>query len=191
MKKRSAAPYLTLSLIIGGILIVSLLGIFFYKKQFPNSAAHPVSAVKHLVSPFDFGNQPVMMDYGEIKFANGTFQSSDATHSATISQSAISQSGDRAAAILIDNPSGSGSFYYLVSASKIDDVTYYSLPQLLGDRINIQSVTIENPEAHDNGEIIVSYLDRKKTDPMSAEPSVPKTAKFSFEESGNLIEVLH
>ena len=190
MKKRLPAPYLILSL-VGVVVLVSLVAGYLYKKQFPSSASHPVSAVKHLVSPFDFSNQLIMMDYGEVKFSNGSFKTPDGTHSATISQSAVNSAGNRAAAILTDQPGGSGTFYYIVGASTIEDVTYYSLPLLIGDRIKVQSVTMDNPAEHDDGVIIVTYLDRQPKDPMSTEPTVSKTAKFAFEKTGNLISVLH
>jgi hypothetical protein len=167
---------------------------------FPNSIIplsnnpSPVPSLSTKSDSFDFGNQKIMLSNQELAFVNGTYKSSDTAdsgHSATIDNQTLSPSKTRAAAILIDNPGGSGTFYYLIAGMQKDGMEIYSEPVSLGDRIKIVSVTVEDPEAHDNGEIVVVYLDRAEGAPMAEEPTQQVTKKYSFLENGNLIEVLH
>ncbi|WP_435790139.1 hypothetical protein [Clostridium sp.] len=78
-----------------------------------------------------------------------------------------------AALILIQNGGGSGSFYYIAANISTKEGKYIGTNTiLLGDRINPQSIKIQN------GNIVVNYLDRKENDPMSTKPSVSKTRTF-------------
>lgn len=142
--------------------------VFISKNEGPNT------------SNFDFSNQ---------KFSiNGRAIASDFSHMASVS---ISRSGLRGAVILRDQPGGSGTFYYLVGATKKDNQISYSQPMLLGDRLKISSMTVNDPEAHDNGEIVVEYIDRSANTPLGQKPSIKKTVKYAFQDDSNLIEVLH
>ncbi len=71
---------------------------------------------------------------------------------------------------------GSGLFVYLLAYIS-GNVEYKSLEaQFLGDRISPESLKIDT-----NGNIQIGYLDRRESDPMSAEPTVlvKKTFKYS------------
>ncbi len=145
------------------------------------------------VETFDFGNQKVLLDGQVLNFVNGYFKSESQTygdHTASIVSQTVNQAGDRGAAILIDNPGGSGTFYYLIGAMKHGDEDMYSDPMVLGDRVKVVSVQVNNPEERENGEIIVKYLDRASGATMADEPTVEITKQYSFEDNGNLIEVI-
>jgi hypothetical protein len=77
-----------------------------------------------------------------------------------------------AAVVLIDQPGGSGSFYYV--AAVLDGASGHMPTNsiLLGDRVKIQSVAVAN------GVITVQLLDRKSGEPMSTVPSEAKTLSF-------------
>ena len=78
-----------------------------------------------------------------------------------------------AALILIQNGGGSGTFYYIATNISTKEGKYIGTNTiLLGDRINPQSIKIQN------GNIVVNYLDRKENEPMSTKPSVDKTRTF-------------
>src|SRR3989338_5155671 len=73
-----------------------------------------------------------------------------------------------AALILVYNPGGSGTFYYVTAAlqgsGKAEGVITRSV--FLGDRIAPQNISIKN------GVVLVNYADRAADQPMSAKPSI-------------------
>lgn len=76
-----------------------------------------------------------------------------------------------AAVIIVDQPGGSGSFYYV--AVLMSGTTTPAQTSLLGDRIAIDSLSA----AH--GRIVVSTLDRRFDEPLAAVPTVPVTHTFA------------
>lgn len=98
----------------------------------------------------------------------------------------VSPDGTRAAAVLVQNFGGSGTFYYLAGAMNENGTTTYSDPESLGDRIIINSVNVTDPNSEDNGMIIVEYLDRTPTQSMADAPSVKTTVTYEFQADGNL-----
>ncbi len=124
------------------------------------------------IKPFDFVSKSFMLD-GQ-------------TISGDILDRTVSDSGLKAVAIVINNPGGSGTFYYLVGAQMLDGREVYSKPILLDDRIQVNSVSVS-----DDGIILVQYLTHSASEPMSASPTKKVTAKFAFQDDGNLISVLH
>jgi len=88
------------------------------------------------------------------------------------------------ALILVHNPGGSGTFYYVTAAlqgsGKAEGVITRSV--FLGDRIAPQNISIEN------GVVLVNYADRAADEPMSAKPSIG-VSKWLAVENGVLSEV--
>lgn len=188
-KKSSQIPWVVIA-----IVILFAIGICLAKQE---STATPVISTATIPTPamsFDFGNQKIMLNDAELTFVNDVYAAADKTygqHTASITNKSINLSQTRAAAILLDNPDGSGTFYYLVGASLIDGKESYSTPVLLGDRIKVQSVTVDNMGAEDNGIITVNYLTHAAEDALATEPTEKVTARYAFQDDGNLIEVLH
>jgi hypothetical protein len=175
------------------IILSAIAGLYLIKGDQTETTPLPTPSSMVLVpptQPFDFGNQTLMLDDQTLPFKDGSY-TDNATHTAKIENRMQSASGNQAAAILIDQPGGSGTFYYLVGAVMKDGKEVYSTPILLGDRIKFVKASVSDPGDHDNGEITVEYVDRGPKDPMSAEPTKQMTKKYSFEDSGELIEVLH
>ncbi|MFH1742732.1 MAG: hypothetical protein ABIH23_27310 [bacterium] len=79
-----------------------------------------------------------------------------------------------AAATLIADPGGSGTFIYLTAAINQNNTAKPVASVLLGDRIVVKSLTIEC------GVIIVTLLDRKPHEPMAATPTVEVIQKFNL-----------
>lgn len=139
----------------------------------------------------DFNNETYTLDGSKVTFMHGKFVPDGiAGHNALLQNQSLSPSGIRGAAILIDNPGGSGNFYYLVGGTLKNGRQVLSDPMPLGDRIEILSVKVQDPGPSDNGLITVNYLDRPFGAPMSEMPSVQKTSKYSFNEKGNLTSIL-
>ena len=139
----------------------------------------------------DFNNQTYSIDGEKLDFMHGTFSSEDGGETAKIDNQSLSPSRSRGAAVIIQNSGGSGTFFYLVGGTLKSGKQITSDPVSLGDRIKIVGVKVEDPGEEDNGQITVTYLDRAPGSPMSADPTVQKIAKYSFEDNGNLIQILN
>ena len=82
---------------------------------------------------------------------------------------------DEAVVLLMQHTGGSGTFYYLAAAAKaaVIDAIY------LGDRIKLRPLETVGDT------VIVNYLDRESSQPMSASPLVEKRRRFRL--SGNAL----
>lgn len=91
-----------------------------------------------------------------------------------------------AAVLLVNDSSGSGTFYYATLAIKNNDNSYKATNALLlGDRIAPQTV-----EIHD-GQAVYNYADRNANEPMTAQPSVGKSFYIQYDKnSGQISELI-
>jgi hypothetical protein len=85
--------------------------------------------------------------------------------------------------ILTQNDGGSGTFYYAVVALKTKSGYQGTNGVLLGDRIAPQTTEIQN------GQLVVTYADRKPGEPMSTKPSVG-VSKYLKLQGGTLVEAV-
>jgi hypothetical protein len=76
--------------------------------------------------------------------------------------------------ILSHDPGGSGTFYYAAAVSGKGDCYKGAKTVLLGDRIVIHGIGIEQ------GVVLIRYADRRSKDPMSVEASVLHTAVLKW-----------
>ena len=91
---------------------------------------------------------------------------------------------DDAVVILVNDPGGSGTFYYAVIAANVDGEHKGTDAILLGDRILPQAFYIEDNRAK------VDYLDRAFDEPFSVDPSIKKSVHIQFDpETFQLIQV--
>ena len=79
-----------------------------------------------------------------------------------------------AALILVQNPGGSGTFYYAAAAINTPGGAVGTNAILLGDRIAPENISIAN------GKIVANYADRNPGEPMTAAPSLGVTKYFSY-----------
>jgi hypothetical protein len=84
--------------------------------------------------------------------------------------------------VVVADPGGSGSFYYLAALLEQDGKPVHAASALLGDRIKIMAVSIADRQ------IRVTYLDRKPGEPFTTEPSLEVTRIFQLQE-GQLVEI--
>ena len=89
--------------------------------------------------------------------------------------------GEDAAAITVEQPGGSGTFYYVHALIAGEDGLRDAGAVLLGDRVRVEGVSI-----HD-GAITVALLDRAPDAAMSSEPDVAVIRRFALE-GGALVE---
>lgn len=80
---------------------------------------------------------------------------------------------DDAVVILVNEPGGSGTFYYIAAAYNDGSHFTGSTALLLGDRIDVRSVTVVD------GIVIVSYSDHGRTQTMAGVPDRPGSRRFT------------
>lgn len=77
--------------------------------------------------------------------------------------------------ILVNQPGGSGTFYYVSALLNASGGTTATPALILGDRIKVNGVRI------DGKTIVVELLDRAPGQPMTVSPSVSVTKRFSVD----------
>ncbi|MCA9361397.1 META domain-containing protein [Candidatus Kaiserbacteria bacterium] len=135
------------------------------------------------------GNDPVnavyLVDEEEFRFEDGLFTKVIAQESSFLATAKIfgepvygdlDGDGDNdALVIIVYQPGGSGTFYY-VGASINNDGRYQGTDTiLLGDRISPQTMEINN------GIGLVNFADRKDGEPMATSPTVGKTLRVKVD----------
>ncbi len=121
---------------------------------------------------------------GTAPLTDGAYEEAAAPGSATKTQIQLSETmafGDLdadgvqdAAAILITDPGGSGTFYDLVAVIDRNGNAFPVASVSLGDRIKINALTIED------GKIVVDMLTRGPDEPMAADPTQPVTRSYGI-----------
>lgn len=196
---RFTSTHVVLIIFISAVLLTTYRFVFYKNHKSKSTKATQVYSTvtatpEKQLNVFDFGNQTMDLMDQQVRFVNGVYNSSNqkqGVRTAKVSQPTLNPSGTTAAVIVTDNPGGSGTFFYLVGALRKEGETIYSQPVLLGDRIKIVSLSLDNPGTEDNGLLSVEYLDRSATAAMSEEPSVKVIKKFAFQDNGGLIGVMH
>lgn len=74
-----------------------------------------------------------------------------------------------AALVLVNDPGGSGTFYYAVLAMRESETYRATNAMLLGDRIALQTIEIRDSRA------VYNYAERRADEPMTALPSINKS----------------
>lgn len=184
-KSNNSSKTRLILIIISFILAINIFIFIKYSQQNLVTTSTPISTKK---STFDFGNRTINLNNQALEFKNDAFTSSDNSHTATIESRSVNPSDTAAAAILIDNPGGSGTLFYLVAAINKNGQEIFSQPLFLGDRILIESVSVDDPQSYNDGIIEVEYLTRPANSAMYEEPTQKIIAKYAFTKDGNLME---
>lgn len=82
--------------------------------------------------------------------------------------------------LLTQESGGSGTFYYAVAALNTPDGYVGSDGYLLGDRIAPQTTEVSQNPRH-VGVVVINYADRAPGEPMTAQPSVGKSAYLKLD----------
>lgn len=83
---------------------------------------------------------------------------------------------DDAALILLRQPGGSGTFFYVAAAVNTNGKFVGTNALFLGDRIAPQDISIRN------GQVLVNYADRRPDEPMTVAPSVGQSRYFALKD---------
>lgn len=129
----------------------------------------------------DIRNLSYVIDEETIALKNGAheerLENSVAIERTEIVKSATGELNDDditdAGIILVQSGGGTGIFYSLAAAYSVGAETKTTPVVFLGDRIIVKNISLDK-----QGRIVVSYLDRRETDPMAAEPTVPVVKTF-------------
>lgn len=160
-------------------IVVVVAAILFTPRPNSNSTnTQPSGTMSQGGIVFDFDNMTIPLNNEELVLVDGSYATLD--HKAQMTSRYANPSGTKAVAILEDAPGGSGTFYYLVGASLQGNQQQYSKPVLLGDRIVIETVSV------DEDTVTVDYLTRPEGSPMAAEPTEAMSVTYSFQPDGSL-----
>jgi hypothetical protein len=146
-------------------------------------------------STVDAQNATYLIDSKEVTLVNGMSEQEAAPGSATkivtkyfgnavdvdLNSDGLMDSGF----LLTQDGGGSGTFFYAAAAINNSGSTQGTNAIFLGDRITPQST---NVDPNNPAQFIVNYLERKVSDPMSAQPSVAVSRTFKLD-NGTLVEV--
>jgi len=175
--KKNYFIYLILAAVVVGCFMFLIFNNLFTKesvKPINSYVDNKITSVKEATYSID--NQVITLING---VSEKTIDSNSASTQVTsyLGNEAVGDlNGDQkkdTAFLLTQNNGGSGTFYYLVAALTTDNGYQGLNGVLLGDRIKPVTVDIKN------GQITVEYLDRKISDPMTAEPTVDVIKQFA------------
>lgn len=142
------------------------------------------------VTPYDYKNTSYIIDGQKITLKDGKSEMESVSGSASkiITQyfgnefvTDLDNDGrDDVVFLLTHSTGGSGTFYYVVAALNTQNGYLGSDGYLLGDRIAPQTTEKSQNPQHKNV-IVVNYADRTSGEPMSAQPSVGKSAYLKLD----------
>jgi hypothetical protein len=140
---------------------------------------------ENTILPSDYKDATYTIDGAQITLMNGVAETPAAPGSASMittryfgNELKTDLNGDGredVAFVLTQSTGGSGTFYYAVAALNTPDGYIGSDGYLLGDRIAPQSTTLSS-DADQKDVVVFNYADRALGEPMTAQPSVGKSA---------------
>lgn len=167
--KRSALGLCALAIIAGGVFALAS----YERGGGPDAAAADYKSIEYGI------------DGKKVKLDNGFAQEEAAPGSASkittryfgheLRADLNSDGREDAVFILTQETGGSGTFFYAVAALNTEDGYVGSEGYLIGDRVAPQTVELSRDPGHENV-IVVNYADRAPGEPMTAQPSVGKSA---------------
>jgi hypothetical protein len=160
--------------------MIVLVGILTLLTVFNGSTSHIFAQENAKNTSYEFAVDPLNASYSiegnTIRLQDGRSEMISTPHSATTTKTAVygktvygDLDGDGiedAAILLIHDPGGSGTFFYVAGALNINGKFQGTNAMLLGDRITPRDLQIRN------GVLIAKYADRRPGEPMIAPPSV-------------------
>ena len=138
------------------------------------------------ITAVDPANATYIIEGQKVVLRNGRFENAAASGSAIISRTRIFSDpvfgdldgdGDEDAVLfLVVDPGGSGTFYYVAAALRVESGYHGTVAVLLGDRLTPESLQIRN------GIVVAIYADRLPDESMSIAPSINKSTNLILAE---------
>ena len=150
-------------------------------RWFPLALVLALAACAAAAPPPDAANATYQLDKTSVALANGRAESPVAPGSAAKAVTTLKGSvvgdldgdgRDDVAAVLVNEPGGSGSFTYLAVVLNASAGAKATNSVLVGDRVTGQSVRL------DGKTVVIDYLDRRAGEAFTVAPSVPTTKRF-------------
>lgn len=149
-----------------GAIVVVVGGFFIFNSYIYNEKQAEESDYKKIA--YAIGGAPTMLD-GEARYFGNELVVD------------LNEDGRNDVVFLVTHQSGgSGTFYYAVAALNTEEGYVGSDGYLLGDRIAPQSTNVSTNPRHKNV-IVVNYADREVGQPMTAAPTVGKSAYLKLD----------
>lgn len=169
-------------IITGLIIVLAIVGVGLWKADIahaPQNGQTPVQAVDgYKNATYVFDGSPITLADGkaETQIVPGSASKLITQYFGNEATGDLNNDGVPDIAFLVTQQAGgSGTFYYVVVALKTKNGYQGTNAVLLGDRIAPQSTRIEK------GMLIVSYMIRKPSQPMSVQPSVGVSRYFTVD----------
>lgn len=168
------------NIVIGILAIVGVIGVAI---SFGNAGDAPAG------DPF---NATFIIEGTRICLLNGRFEKEAAPGSAMKIKTCVfgkpaygdidGDGYEDAAMVIVHDPGGSGRFFYVVAALKVNGAYHGTNGVLLGDRISPQDIKIRNSV------VVANYADRRPEESMAITPSIGKS-KYLTITNGILSEI--
>lgn len=158
---------------------------FFWFNRFIYDQKQGVAAADYKNATYLIEGQPVRLKNGEADTPAAPGSASTVTTKIFGNELVADLNGDGrpdTAFILTQNSGGSGTFYYAAAALNTPDGYVGTDGYLLGDRVAPQSTNLsQNP--NQKYVVVFNYADRAPNDPMTAAPSVGKSAYLKLDQN--------
>lgn len=168
------------------VIVLAGLGWLAFRSSSPtieNGAGEKIASV-------DYKNATYTIEGQQVKLTNGVAEAPTAPDSASVVttryfgneiKTDLNDDGQKDVVFLLTQQTGgSGTFYYVVAALNTAHGYVGSDGYLLGDRIAPQTTELSQ-DPKQKHVIVVNYADRGPGEPMSAQPSVGKSAYLKLD----------
>ncbi len=170
--------------IIGGVSVIAVLGALFLGLNTYIHQDTPVPIVSsHKDAEYRIEGVPVRLMNGVSEIAAGPDTSASIVTRYFGNELLLDLNDDGrqdVVFLLTQEQGGSGTFYYAVAALNLEAGYVGSDGYLLGDRIAPQS-TVMSPNPRHKNVVVINYADRALDEPMSASPSIGKSAYLKLD----------
>lgn len=174
------------------ILVILIAGGWYRYSADKRTLSGLDSATKENSQVFDARNGSFTIDGKQVTLVNGTAEGEAAPGSSSKVvtryfgnelKTDLNADGRTDAVFLVtQEKGGSGTFYYVVGVMNTENGYIGSDGYYLGDRIAPQTIN-NSPNPRHKNVVVVSYADRKKDEPMTAQPSVAKSVYLKMDEN--------
>lgn len=172
--------------VVGAVLVAAIVGVAIFSFAQNRTKSEQVAQV----APADHKNIAYMIEGQQVKLHDGVAETEAAPGSAAkvvtryfgneLKTDLDGDGREDVAFLLTQERGGSGTFFYAVAAQNTNNGYVGSDGFLLGDRIAPQTTELSQNPKH-KYVIVVNYADRALGEPMTARPSVGKSAYLKLD----------
>lgn len=172
-----------IKILVGVVVVAVVMAAGFYYWQTETVPEQNVPAADYKNVTFLIEGTPVTLKNGEANTpaAPGSASMVETKYFGNELMTDLNGDGrEDVAFIVTQGGGGSGTFYYAVAAINTEEGYVGSDGYLLGDRIAPQSTNLSADPRHRNV-VVFNYADRGENEPMTAQPSIGKSAYLKID----------